>query len=510
MNLFGLKVVKGDIDGFLGLFVDNLSVFLLIITLNIYVVGLPADIVFGRILPGAAVGLLFGNFYYAYLAKRISKKTGRTDITALPSGISIVFAIAYTFGILLPVAKITGNPEMAWIIGLAANVIGSLICLVGAFIAPWLRNFLPSSAMLGALAGVGIMFIAGMGLDDIFTNPYVGFPALAIIVWGFMARGKLPFRLPAGLLALLLGSVIAISMGQTAVSFSDVELQAPVPWIFKLGIQAFTDSFAYLSLIIPIAVINFVGTLNNVESAETAGDTYPVKEVLLADASASLLGAAFGCCYPNNVFIGHPGYKRMGATQSYGAMAGLFLAIFAICGLFGFLSKAVPFAALTPILIFVGLIMTEVAFTEVKKEHVAASAIAILPFIAEFAKEQIDMALNAVNVTKTADVLESLNKAVNYEGLSYLSYGTVIISMFLAAIVAFTISKELKKAALVAFTASASSFVGLIHSPNLTIGGTPALTTAWALLGGLAIATHFYQQHQSADEKNTLAEEKAG
>lgn len=56
-----LRITKGDIDGLLGLLVDNLSVFLLLITLNLYVVGMPAEIVFGRILPGAAVGLLGGN-----------------------------------------------------------------------------------------------------------------------------------------------------------------------------------------------------------------------------------------------------------------------------------------------------------------------------------------------------------------------------------------------------------------------------------------------------------------
>ncbi len=70
MKVLGLRFSKGDVDGLLGLFVDNLSVFLVLISLNLYVVGMPADIVFGRMLPGAALGLLFGNIYYAYLAKR--------------------------------------------------------------------------------------------------------------------------------------------------------------------------------------------------------------------------------------------------------------------------------------------------------------------------------------------------------------------------------------------------------------------------------------------------------
>lgn len=51
-------IQRGDFDGLLGLLVDNLSVFLLLISLNLYVVGMPAHIVFGRIIPGATIGLL--------------------------------------------------------------------------------------------------------------------------------------------------------------------------------------------------------------------------------------------------------------------------------------------------------------------------------------------------------------------------------------------------------------------------------------------------------------------
>ena len=108
MKVIGLKFSKGDVDGLLGIFVDNLSVFLVLISLNLFVVGMPAEIVFGRMLPGAALGLLFGNIYYAYLAKRLARKENRDDVTALPSGVSIVFVLVYTLGILLPVSRITG------------------------------------------------------------------------------------------------------------------------------------------------------------------------------------------------------------------------------------------------------------------------------------------------------------------------------------------------------------------------------------------------------------------
>lgn len=277
MKILGLEIHKGDFDGLLGILIDNLSVFLLMISLNIGVVGMPAEIVFRRIIPGAALGLLFGNIYYAYMAKRLQKKEGREDVTALPCGISVVFVIMYTMGILLPVTKITGDPELAWKIGLAANFIGSLICVLGALIGPWLRRFLPSVAMLGPLAGAALMFIAGSGFRDVFSNPIIGVSCLAIVLWGYVANGKLPFRLRVGLVVLVLGAILSMGMGQTVISMEHIGFYAPFPWVLELGVGTIKECAPYLSIILPIAIMNFIGTLNNVELAKSGGDDYNVR-----------------------------------------------------------------------------------------------------------------------------------------------------------------------------------------------------------------------------------------
>ena len=47
-------LVRGDIDGFFGLALDNLVQFLLIDALCRFVLGLPPELLYGRILPGAA------------------------------------------------------------------------------------------------------------------------------------------------------------------------------------------------------------------------------------------------------------------------------------------------------------------------------------------------------------------------------------------------------------------------------------------------------------------------
>ena len=46
--------------------------------------GVPADIVFGRMFPGTAFGVLVGNLMYTWMARRLAQRTGRDDVTAMP------------------------------------------------------------------------------------------------------------------------------------------------------------------------------------------------------------------------------------------------------------------------------------------------------------------------------------------------------------------------------------------------------------------------------------------
>lgn len=497
MELKGFKFVKADFDALLGNFVDNLSVFLLLISLNLGL-GMPAEIIFGRMVPGGALGLLAGGLYYSWLARRTAIKQGRDDVTALPCGIGVVYVLMYTTGILAPVAKLTGDPVMAWRICLAANVIGSLVCLAAAFFGPQLRRFLPSAAMLGTLGGLAVTSIAGLNLNKIFSNPFIGFPALAIIVWGYFAKGRMPFKLSPGLVSLILGGIIAVCMGKASVDITAVGIHVPFPWLFKVGGQAFAECVPYLSIIIPIAVVNFVVTLNQLEGARAAGDEYPVRNVLLADATASLIGALFGCPYPNSLYSGHPAYKRMGARQSYSAVNGILLFLLAFFGMFSFMSKIFPMAAITPILIYIGVINMDVAFTKVPKKHICASAIAFLPFISMVAKQQIDAAAGALGFTLNADTVSALSAGIDYKGFAALANGTILLAVILASIVAFLVNRELHKAAAMSAVATISSFFGLIHSSVLKPNSSPELTISWLVITA-AIALGYFVSRGKTD-----------
>ena len=78
--------VPGDLNAFFG-FGTNILVNMLVLTgLLRFVIKMPDSIVFGRILPALGLMLCLSTFYYAYLAYRLAKKTGRDDVCALPSG----------------------------------------------------------------------------------------------------------------------------------------------------------------------------------------------------------------------------------------------------------------------------------------------------------------------------------------------------------------------------------------------------------------------------------------
>ena len=147
--------VRGDLDGFFGLMVDNLVQVLLIIALCTHIAGLPAALIYTRILPGVAISLLIGNLFYGIQAHYIARKYRKTGITALPYGINTPSVIAFVLFIMGPVYRMTGDANLAWKAGLLACLVSGVIEFVGAFVAERLRRVTPRAAG----AGVGYQYL---------------------------------------------------------------------------------------------------------------------------------------------------------------------------------------------------------------------------------------------------------------------------------------------------------------------------------------------------------------
>ena len=94
--------VPGDWNGFFGLFTNVLLNVIVLSGLCLGVVQMPGDVVYGRILPALGIALPLGNLYYAYLAWRLAKREGRSDVTAMPYGPSVPHMFIVVFLIMLP------------------------------------------------------------------------------------------------------------------------------------------------------------------------------------------------------------------------------------------------------------------------------------------------------------------------------------------------------------------------------------------------------------------------
>ena len=126
----------GDWNAFFG-FGTNILVNLLVLTgLLRFVLKMPDELVFGRIIPATGLMLCLSTFYYARLAYQLAKKTGRKDVCALPSGVSVPHMFVVVFVIMLPIASQTGDPIKGWEAGLTWVFIQSFVLMIGGFIGP--------------------------------------------------------------------------------------------------------------------------------------------------------------------------------------------------------------------------------------------------------------------------------------------------------------------------------------------------------------------------------------
>src|SRR5687768_1420399 len=208
----------GDWNAFFG-FGTNILVNLLVLTgLLRFVLKMPDEIVFGRILPAAGLMMCLSTMYYARLAYKLAQSTGRSDVCALPSGISVPHMFVVVFVIMLPITLQSGDPVKGWEAGLTWVFIQSFVLMIGGFIAPVIRKITPRAALLGTLAGVSITFISMRPALEMFMTPVIGVVCFAVILASWFGGVRYFKGVPAGLVAIAVGS--AIAWGSTALGFN--------------------------------------------------------------------------------------------------------------------------------------------------------------------------------------------------------------------------------------------------------------------------------------------------
>ena len=112
----------GETTAFLALFLDNVGVLVFFSGILVFTFGYPAEIVLTHMIPGTAVGVLFGDLVYTWLASGCAKQTGRTDVTAMPLGLDTPSSIGLAFAVLGPAYVASHDAILTWQLGMATLV----------------------------------------------------------------------------------------------------------------------------------------------------------------------------------------------------------------------------------------------------------------------------------------------------------------------------------------------------------------------------------------------------
>lgn len=492
--------VPGDWNAFFG-FGTNILVNLLVLTgLLRFVLRMPDDVIFHRVLPAAGLMLFLSTIYYAWLAYKLARETGRSDVCALPSGVSVPHMFVVVFAIMLPIANMTGDPIKGWEAGLAWVFIQGCLLMVGGFIAPFIRKVTPRAALLGTLAGVSVAFIALRPALEMYMTPLIGVTCFAIILISWFGKVRYFGGVPAGLVAIAVGTLIAwgstfLGLEQGGMSLDGL-IQSVGGFGFSLPIPAIGHTFAgfeFLGIIlvtaIPFGIYDLVEAMDNVESAAVAGDSYPTTRVLTADGVISLIGCLMGNPFILAVYIGHPGWKAMGGRIGYSAATGFMVILLAWTGIIPVMLALVPVVAIAPILLYIGMLIGAQAFQETPRSHAPAIILSLAPHIAAWGKTQIDNALGAAGTNAAAVGMDKLAQVgVLYEGLSVLGGGAILGGLILGAIGAFVIDRQFTKAAAFAGAGAVLSFFGFMHGEAIGIAASPMVALSYAVVGGVLLA----------------------
>lgn len=506
-------LLAGDWDGFFALFFSTFPDLLLIASLG-PLCGFSISFVTTHILPGLALSIFAGNMFYAWQARRLAQRTGRSDVTAIPFGVNTPTVFAYIFLIMLPVYRQTHDSNLAWGVGLFACFLSGVIQTTGAFCTDWLRRNTPRAALLCPLAGIALAFLCLGFILRIFQAPGLALLPTIVLLTLYCSHLRMPFRVPGALWCIVVGiAITAILKGfhfyqpaEETIAISP-GLYLPQP-VNVLAFLSHPLGWHFLSVIVPMSLLDTIVSLQILESVQVAGDDYETRPSLLVNGLATLLASCFGSAFPTIPYFGHMGYKAMGARSGYSVLSGTCMMLVCVTGIIPLVLHFVPLEVVAIIVVWFGLVMMGQAFTEIPKSHAIAVAFGLIPMLAGWALELVDTSLRTAG-SSLLQCAPLFGKELSIYGLIALSQGSLLTSMLWAAAIVYMVEKRFLLAALWIGAGAPLSSLGLIHAYQLTIHGVenklgwwvaPDFTVSYALGALFLVGCHFYQAQLAAKD----------
>jgi AGZA family xanthine/uracil permease-like MFS transporter len=298
------------------------------------------------------------------------------------------------------------------------------------------------------------------------------------------------------MVAVGLGTLLAWAIGIAPVGAhpSAPAFHFPVPVVGDL-IAAISGGhlLPYLSVIVAMGLFNVLGSLQNIESAEAAGDAYETRSSLAINGIGSVAAALFGSAFPTTIYIGHPGWKALGARAGYSVLNGAFVTIVCVTGTLAWIAWAIPIDAGMAIVLWIGIVIIAQAFQSTPREHAPAVVVGLLPGIGAWGALMAKNGLRAAGLGGPAGpfsaalVGEFLKTDTWIHGAFSLEQGFLFTSMLLSAAVVGVIERKWFVAAAWCAVAALLSATGLMHSYQWTLGDTALkLSPAWPFAIGYA------------------------
>ncbi len=504
-------LVPGDWDGFFSLFFSTFPDLLLIVVLG-PLCGFTVEFVTRQILPGLALSIFIGNLFYAWQARRLALRTGRDDVTAIPFGVNTPTVFAYIFLIMLPVFRSTHDPRLTWEVGLCACFLSGVVQTAGAFCTDWLRRTTPRAALLCPLAGIGLAYLCLGFILRVFQTPELALVPSVVLLTLYGARLRLPGRFPAVLFCLLVGALLTYLLKAAHLyrlppppAYTPPGFYLPQP-ANLLHFLAHDQGWRYLSVIIPMSLLDLLVSLQVLESVAVAGDDYRTVPSLLMNGIATLAASFFGSAFPTIPYFGHMGFKAMGARSGYSFLNGFAMMLVCVTGLVPIVLRFVPVEVVAIIVVWFGLVMMGQAFTEIPKPHALAVAFGLIPILAAWALQIVETTLQAAG-SGLVETAARFGDELPIYGLIALSQGAVLTSMLWAAALAYIVDRRFAPAAAWMAVGSVLSGVGLIHAFRLTpagvenrlgLGVAPEFMWSYAAAALFLLGCHFYQRPAEA------------
>ncbi|HEX9079304.1 MAG TPA: MFS transporter [Desulfuromonadaceae bacterium] len=485
----------GDINAFFGLMLDNMSGLVIMAAILTGAFHMPREVVLYRMIPGSAVGVLFGDLLYTWMAVRLARRTGNGRVTAMPLGLDTPSTFGMTFGVIGPTFLASGDATFTWEVGMATIVLMGAFKIAASFCGPGLRRAVPRAGLLGSIAAVALLLIAYLPFIKLFASPVVGFLSLGIVLASLIARIRLPFRVPGAFAGVLCGTAAYYLLGWGGLLPADhhflpqlTELRFALPLPTLAFLHGLGRALVFLPLAIPFALATVVGGVDVTESAAAAGDDYSTRDILLVEGFATLLAGLCGGVIQSTPYIGHPAYKEMGGRAGYTLATAIFIGLGGIFGYLSFFVDLLPEAAVAPILVFIGIEITAQAFEATPRRHFKAIALAFLPTIAYLVQIQYGLVLG--NLGKKGAELSG-EMLASYRATLILGNGFIVTSLLWGAAFACLLDHKLRQAAAFLGICALATLCGVIHSPletgALFLPWHPPDPIAWHLAAGYAV-----------------------